>query len=138
VTSQHGAYAAVFPISDQLPLGRAVAEVARVAEVGRGAVRSGDVVGSDGVKTGHDPDERTTGGSSTQGSANRPFGLRFAIVPGDSVDLRLEAISYDEQAQVALALDDAGWTPLIQHSMGLTLRTTGQIPREDEIHDKSS
>ena len=132
MTSQNAAYAAVFPISDQLPLGRAGAEVARKA------VRSGELLGSDGVKTDHDPDERTTSGSSIQRSANQPFGLRFAILPSNNIDLRLETIGYDEQAQVALALDEGGWTPLIQHSMGLTLRTTGQIPREDEIHDKSS
>jgi hypothetical protein len=130
VTSQHAAYAAVFPISDQLPLGRAAAEIARQA------TRSGELLGSDGVKTGHDPDERSSGGAESQ--ANQPFGLRFATQPGEGVDLRLETIGYDEDAQVALAKDEAGWTPLIRHSMGLTLRTTGQIPREDEIHDKSS
>ena len=132
MTSQNAAYATVFPISDQLPLGRATAEVAHKA------VRSGELLGSDGVKTDHDLDERPTGGSSIQCDANRPFGLRFATAPSNQIDLRLEAIGYDEQAQVALALDEEGWTPLIQHSMGLTLRTTGQIPREDEIHDKSS
>jgi hypothetical protein len=132
VTSQHAAYAAVFPISDQLPLGRMSAQVAHRS------FRSGDVLGSDGVKTGHDPDERPTGGSSAQAGANRPFGLRYAVIPADSIDLRPGDIDYDEQAQVALARDDAGWIPLINHSMGLTLRSTGQIPREDEIHDKSS
>lgn len=132
MTSQNAAYAAVFPISDQLPLGRAVAEMLRKA------ARSGELLGSDGVKTDHDPDERPNGASTIQLGANRPFGLRFATAPGNQVDLRLEAIGYDEQAQIALALDAGGWTPLIQHSMGLTLRTTGQIPREDEIHDKSS
>jgi hypothetical protein len=131
VTSQHAAYAAVFPISDQLPLGQATAQVARRS------FRSGDVLASDGVKTGHDPDERPTGGSSAQMRGNQPFGLRYAIVP-DAVDLQLEDIGYDEQAQIALAKDEGGWTPLITHSMGLTLRSTGQIPREDEIHDKSS
>jgi hypothetical protein len=131
VTSQHAAYAAVFPISDQLPLGRAA------AEMGRRATRSGEQLGSDGVKTGHDPDERPTGGTAAQ-VANQPFGLRYATLPGDGVEVHLDAIEYDEQAQVALARDETGWTPLIQHSMGLSLRTTGQIPREDEIHDKSS
>lgn len=122
MTSQHAAYAAVFPISDQLPLGRAMFT----------ALRSGEVLGSDGVKTGHDPDERPTEGTV------RPFGLRFAQLPQNSVELPLESISYDDDAQVALARDGGGWTPLTEHSMGLTLRTTGQIPREDEIHDKSS
>jgi putative ATP-grasp target RiPP len=132
VTRQHVAYATVFPISDQLPLGQATAQLARRA------VRSGDLLASDGVKTGHDPDERPTSGSSAQAGPNRPFGLRFATVPADAVDVQLDAIDYDEHAQIALARDEAGWVPLINHSMGLTLRTTGQIPREDEIHDKSS
>ncbi|GAA3394540.1 putative ATP-grasp-modified RiPP [Cryptosporangium minutisporangium] len=146
MTSQHAAYAAVFPISDQLPLGRATADLATMA------LRSGDLLGSDGVKTGHDSDERPTGGSGVElalpdrsaaaapdrTAAGRPFGLRFATLPQNAVDLSLDAIAYDDDTQVALARDGAGWTPLIHHSMGLTLRTTGQIPREDEIHDKSS
>ncbi|MFI5959288.1 putative ATP-grasp-modified RiPP [Cryptosporangium sp. NPDC051539] len=122
MTSQHAAYATVFPISDQLPLGRAM----------MAALRSGEPLGSDGVKTGHDPDERPAEGAA------RPFGLRFATLPEHGVELPLDAIAYDDDAQIALARDGAGWTPLIDHSMGLTLRTTGQIPREDEIHDKSS
>jgi hypothetical protein len=132
VTSQHVAYAAVFPISDQLPLGRLTAEL---ATVGRGALRSGDVLGSDGVKTGQDPDERPADGSA---GVRRPFGLRFATLPQAGVELPLDLIAYDDDAQVALARDGEHWTPLADHSMGLTLRTTGQIPREDEIHDKSS
>ncbi|TQS42448.1 putative ATP-grasp-modified RiPP [Cryptosporangium phraense] len=127
--NQQAAYAAVFPISDQLPLGRAALA----------ALRSGEVLGSDGVKTGHDPDERPVEGAARPvEGAVRPFGLRFATLPRNGVELPLEAISYDDDAQVALARDGAGWTPLTEHSMGLTLRTTGQIPREDEIHDKSS
>ena len=140
MTSQHAAYAAVFPISDQLPLGRATA----INSLRVGAVRSGDVLGSDGVKTGHDPDEHPTGSSGPDlvtpdaVDAARPFGLRFATLPQRAVDLPLDAIAYDDDAQVALAREGSGWAPLADHSMGLTLRTTGQIPREDEIHDKSS
>jgi len=147
VTSQHAAYAAVFPISDHLPLGRATA----IHSLRVGAVRSGDVLGSDGVKTGHDADDHptnpdvvgTVGATGTAGAAGtvstaRPFGLRFATLPQGAVDLPLDAIVYDDDAQVALAREGAGWAPLAGHSMGLTLRTTGQIPREDEIHDKSS
>ena len=137
MTSQHAAYGAVFPISDQLPLGRVTAELASLA------LRSGDVLGSDGVKTGHDSDEHTAGDSGPTSSfpetgGARPFGLRFAMLPQRAVDLPLDTIAYDDDAQVALARDGAGWAPLATHSMGLTLRTTGQIPREDEIHDKSS
>ena len=132
MTSQHAAYAAVFPISDQLPLGRTTADLARTAW------RSGDLLGSDGVRTGQDADDRPTPVELTDEALERPFGLRFATLPQDSIDLPLDTIAYDDDAQVALARDGAGWTPLINHSMGLTLRTTGQIPREDEIHDKSS
>jgi putative ATP-grasp target RiPP len=142
VTSQHAAYAAVFPISDQLPLGRVTAELMTRA------LRSGDLIDSDGVKTGSDPDERPAGdftavlAPSGQPAAGpqlgRPFGLRFATLPRDSAELALDTIAYDDDAQVALARDGASWVPLVNHSMGLTLRTTGQIPREDEIHDKSS
>jgi putative ATP-grasp target RiPP len=136
VTSQHAAYAAVFPISDQLPLGRAMT----IHSLRVGAVRSGDVLGSDGVKTGHDTDERTTGATGPDEilGAPRPFGLRFATLPQRAVELPLDAIVYDDDTQVALAKEGSGWAPLADHSMGLTLRTTGQIPREDEIHDKSS
>ncbi|MFG1928567.1 putative ATP-grasp-modified RiPP [Cryptosporangium sp. NPDC048952] len=129
MTSQHAAYGAVFPISDQLPLGRITADLASMA------LRSGEVLGSDGVKTGHDPDEHPTG---PELGGVRPFGLRFATPPERAVDLPLDTIAYDDDSQVALARDGAGWAPLANHSMGLTLRTTGQIPREDEIHDKSS
>lgn len=137
MTSQQAAYAVVFPISDHLPLGQATADLTLLT------VRSGDLLGSDGVKTGSGPDERSASSSlapevDTAQPLERPFGLWFATSPAESVDLRLETIAYDDDAQVALALDGARWTPLIQHSMGLTLRTTGQIPREDEIHDKSS
>jgi putative ATP-grasp target RiPP len=96
------------------------------------------------VKTGHDPDEHPTGGSGPELASPpgvggvRPFGLRFATLPQRAIDLPLDTIAYDDDAQVALARDGAGWAPLANHSMGLTLRTTGQIPREDEIHDKSS
>lgn len=131
MTSQHAAYGAVFPISDQLPLGRITADLASMA------LRSGDVLGSDGVKTGHDPDDHSTGRSTSSPDA-RPFGLRFATLPQQAIELPLDTIAYDDDAQVALARDGAGWAPLATHSMGLTLRTTGQIPREDEIHDKSS
>jgi putative ATP-grasp target RiPP len=133
VTSQHAAYAAVFPISDQLPLGRSTA----IHSLGVAAVRSGDVLGRDGVKTGCDPDEHT-GDESLRPDGPRPFGLRFATRPQRPFVLPLDAIIYDDDAQVALAREGAGWAPLADHSMGLTLRTTGQIPREDEIHDKSS
>lgn len=134
MTSQHAAYGAVFPISDQLPLGRITADLASMA------TRSGEVLGSDGVKTGHDPDDHPTGvsGSSSDAGSVRPFGLRFATPPQRAIDLPWDTIAYDDDAQVALARDGAGWAPLATHSMGLTLRTTGQIPREDEIHDKSS
>ncbi|SHN44583.1 putative ATP-grasp-modified RiPP [Cryptosporangium aurantiacum] len=136
VTSQHAAYAAVFPISDQLPLGRATADLATMT------LRSGNLLASDGVKTGHDPDERPAAAlavpEAPEAATEQPFGLRFATRPQGAVDLPLDAIAYDDDTQTALARDGAGWTPLIHHSMGLTLRTTGQIPREDEIHDKSS
>jgi len=137
VTSQHAAYGAVFPISDQLPLGRITADLASMA------LRSGELLGSDGVKTGHDPDERPAGGSGSEltspdAGIARPFGLRFATPPQRAIHLPLDTIAYDDDAQVALAREGAGWAPLAHHSMGLTLRTTGQIPREDEIHDKSS
>ena len=115
-----------------LSLGRATAELATMA------LRSGDLLGSDGVKTGHDPDEHPTGGTGPELTGARPFGLRFATLPDRAVDLPLDTIAYDDDTQVALARDGAGWAPLADHSMGLTLRTTGQIPREDEIHDKSS
>ncbi|GAA0237280.1 putative ATP-grasp-modified RiPP [Cryptosporangium japonicum] len=134
MTSQHAAYGAVFPISDQLPLGRITADLASMA------LRSGEVLGSDGVKTGHDPDEASGPDlvSPEDAGAARPFGLRFATLPDRAVNLPLDTIAYDDDSQVALAREGAGWAPLANHSMGLTLRTTGQIPREDEIHDKSS
>lgn len=137
MTSQHAAYGAVFPVSDQLPLGRVTVDLASMA------FRSGELLGSDGVKTGHDADEHTAGSSGPElaspGAVGpRPFGLRFATSPTGAVDLPLDTIAYDDDTQIALARDGAGWAPLADHSMGLTLRTTGQIPREDEIHDKSS
>jgi hypothetical protein len=136
VISQRAEKEALFPLSDQLPLGRPVGGGDPVP------ARSGGVHGSDGVTTGDDPvpfrelppPRRTVPG------ATRPVGLRYAQRPAASettVQLDLERIRYDEATQIALAWDDTSWIPLIEHSMGLTLRTTGQIPREDEIHDKS-
>jgi putative ATP-grasp target RiPP len=143
----------LFPLTDQLPLGRLVSGGDPVP------LRSGGVYGSDGVTTG-DPEPfpalfpkapdgdapgrplRRSHVEAADGAepVTKPFGLRFATVPAETastVRLDLRRIRYDEAGQIALAWDEAGWIPLIEHSMGLTLRTTGQIPREDEIHDKS-
>ncbi|HEY3507187.1 MAG TPA: putative ATP-grasp-modified RiPP [Actinocatenispora sp.] len=67
-----------------------------------------------------------------------PFGLRFARRPSTSIDLDLDHVGYDEQAQVAIARDGDRWVPLIDHRMSVTLQTSGETPREDEIYDKSS
>ena len=99
----------VFPLSDQLPL------VSR-----RRPVRA---VSPDAHPTEH--------------PKVRPFGVRFATVPADAVDLDLDAVGYDDDRQIATAWDGTARVPLTRHAMGITLRTTGEIPREDEIHDKS-
>ncbi|GAA4217263.1 putative ATP-grasp-modified RiPP [Actinocatenispora rupis] len=67
-----------------------------------------------------------------------PFGLRFAQRPTSSIDLDLDLVSYDEEAQLAVARDGDRWVPLIDHRMSVTLQTSGETPREDEIYDKSS
>jgi putative ATP-grasp target RiPP len=67
----------------------------------------------------------------------RPFGLRFARVPARSADLDLGLVSYDDVRQIAVARDGDALVPLAGHRMGLTLQTTGQIPREDEVYDKT-
>lgn len=101
----------LFPLADALPLGTSAAAL-------------------DGPDLGGGP--RRTPGTG-------PFGLRFAVVPvADGLDL--DAVRYDDVRQVAVLRDAAAGgreVPLHRHSMGVTLRTTGQVPREDEIHDKS-
>jgi len=101
----------LFPLADGLPLGTSAAVL--------------------------DPPDPQDRGPGTPGAA--PFGLRFATVPAaDPLDL--DAVRYDEARQVAVLRDEADGhreVPLHRHSMGVTLRTTGQVPREDEIHDKS-
>lgn len=67
-----------------------------------------------------------------------PFGLRFARRPSTSIDLDLDHVGYDERAQLAIALDGDRWVPLIDHRLSVTLQTSGETPREDEIYDKSS
>lgn len=71
------------------------------------------------------------------GSPVRPFGLRFARVPSPRADLDLDLVSYDDVRQIAVARDGDALVPLTGHRMGLTLQTTGQIPREDEVYDKT-
>jgi hypothetical protein len=137
--SQRAEKEALFPLSDQLPLGRLAGGGDPVP------LRSGGVHGSDGITTGDDPIPfrdlpRPRQPAEPVPGATRPFGLRYAIAPTPSdsaLTLDLDRIRYDEVGQIALAWDDTAWVPLVEHSMGLTLHTTGQIPREDEIHDKT-
>lgn len=68
----------------------------------------------------------------------RPFGLRFARPPAQPVALDLDAVRYDEDRQITLAPDGGEWVPLADHSLSVTLQTSGDGPREDEIYDKSS
>lgn len=80
----------------------------------------------------------TQAGASTQaGTTGRPFGLRFARRPRRPVELDLDRVRYDEQRQIALAPDGSDWVPLANHSLSVTLQTSGNSPREDEIYDKS-
>ncbi|MGA8113481.1 MAG: putative ATP-grasp-modified RiPP [Actinocatenispora sp.] len=81
------------------------------------------------VSAGPDPDARQ--------HAIRPFGLRYARTPGNPIDLDLDQIGYDEVRQIAVAADGPHWVPLTDHSMSVTLQTSGESPREDEIYDKS-
>jgi putative ATP-grasp target RiPP len=70
-------------------------------------------------------------------TAVRPFGLRFARRPRTRVELDVDSIGYDDERQVAIAVDGDGWVPLARHSMSVTLQTSGETPREDEIYDKA-
>lgn len=77
-------------------------------------------------------------------AAGQPFGLRFARVPIRLEEVDLTAVRYDEGRQLAVLRErpgpggtGGGEVALHRHSMGVTLQTTGQVPREDEIHDKS-
>ncbi len=81
------------------------------------------------VPTGQDRPEPHT--------AARPFGLRFARPPRNPIDLDLDRIEYDEERQISLALDGTEMVPLTDHSLSVTLQTSGSTPREDEIYDKS-
>lgn len=72
-----------------------------------------------------------------EGAQARPFGLRFAQPPRQPVELDLDQVRYDEERQIALVPDDTGWVPLADHSLSVTLQTSGDGPREDEIYDKS-
>ncbi len=72
------------------------------------------------------------------GHSRRPFGLRFARAPRNPVDLDLDQIEYDEERQISTAMDGTERVPLTDHSLSVTLQTSGSTPREDEIYDKSS
>lgn len=76
-------------------------------------------------------------GPGTRRHAARPFGLRFARTPSNPVDLDLDRIDYDEERQIAVAADGPRWVPITDHSLSVTLQTSGASPREDEIYDKS-
>lgn len=67
----------------------------------------------------------------------RPFGLSFARRPRQPVELDLAQVRYDEDRQIAIAPDGPDWVPLTDHSLSVTLQTSGDGPREDEIYDKS-
>ncbi len=123
-----GARYEMFPLSDQLPLGRSAASTA----VPGGAAVTCGAQASDAVIC--EPGPEAPSGSGL--SAGRPFGLRFASLPSETLDLDLDTVSYDTRRQVAVARDGDQLVPLAAHSMGLTLQTSGQIPREDEIFDK--
>ena len=73
----------------------------------------------------------------TEAVRPRPFGLRFARPPRQPVELDLAQVRYDEERQIALVPDGTGWVPLADHSLSVTLQTSGDGPREDEIYDKS-
>jgi putative ATP-grasp target RiPP len=79
----------------------------------------------------------TEQGHGTETWVSRPFGLRFARPPRGRIDLDLDQVRYDEERQVAVALDGPDWVPLADHSLSVTLQTSGDGPREDEIYDKS-
>jgi putative ATP-grasp target RiPP len=70
-------------------------------------------------------------------TAVRPFGLRFARRPRGHVALDLESVGYDEERQVGIAVEGDRWVPLARHSMAVTLHSSGETPREDEIYDKA-
>lgn len=123
-----GARDEMFPLSDQLPLGRSAAST---AVAGSTAVACG-AQASDAVICEPRPDSPAQPGARS----HRPFGLRFATLPSETFDLDLDAVTYDARRQMAVARDGDRVVPLAAHSMGVTLQTSGQIPREDEIFDK--
>ncbi len=70
-------------------------------------------------------------------SPSRPFGLRFAVTPSTTIDIDLDAIDYDEDRQIAMTWSGGQRVPLTDHRMGVTLQSSGEVPREDDIWDKS-
>lgn len=67
----------------------------------------------------------------------KPFGLRYAVQPAETVEVDLSTLSYDEEQQIAVVSGDGVVVPAMKHTSTKTKTHTGDNRGGDSDEDST-